>query len=215
MQIDNRDTAVLFIDPQIDVLSPLGRNWAVLGDSVTENGTVAHMIEIFEAARKRDVTVVISPHYFYPADHSWKFNGPLESAEFASGTFARTGPLTLDGFAGSGADWLPEFRDFIEDGRTVVCSPHKVFGSQTNDVALQMRKRGISRVILGGMLANMCVESHLRDLLEQGFEVAVVADATAGPRHPEWGDGYAAAMINYRYLAHAVLSTADVVAAMA
>lgn len=215
MQIDNRDTAVLFIDPQIDVLSPLGRNWAVLGDSVTENGTVAHMIKIFEAARKRDVTVVISPHYFYPADHSWKFNGPLESAEFASGTFARTGPLTLDGFAGSGADWLPEFRDFIEDGGTVVCSPHKVFGSQTNDVALQLRKRGISRVILGGMLANMCVESHLRDLLEQGFEVAVVADATAGPRHPEWGDGYAAAMINYRYLAHAVLSTADVVAAMA
>jgi hypothetical protein len=33
----------------------------------------------------------------------------------------------------------------------------------------------------------------LRDLLEQGFEGMVVADATAGPRHPEWGDGYAAA----------------------
>jgi len=215
MQIDNRHTAVLFIDPQIDVLSPQGRNWAVLGDSVTENETVAHMTEIFQAAKTHDFTVVISPHYFYPADHGWKFNGPLESAEFDSGTFARTGPLQLDGFAGSGADWLPEFRNFIEDGRTIVCSPHKVFGPQTNDVALQLRKRGISSVILGGMLANICVESHLRDLLEQGFEVAVIADATAGPRHPEWGDGYAAAMINYRYLAHAVLRTADVVAAMA
>lgn len=215
MQIDNRHTAVLFIDPQIDVLSPLGRNWAVLGDSVTENGTVAHMTEIFRAAKARDVTVMISPHYFYPTDRDWKFNGPLESAELDSGTFTRSGALQLEGFAGSGADWLPEFRDFIEDGRTVVCSPHKVFGPQTNDVTLQLRKRGISSVILGGMLANMCVESHLRDLLEQGFEVAVVADATAGPRHPDWGDGYAAAMINYRYLAHAVLSTADVVAAMA
>ena len=60
----------------------------------------------------------------------------------------------------------------------------------------------------------MCVESHLRDLLEQGFEVLVARDATAGPRHPEWGYGYAAALINFRFLAHAVLSTAEVVDAM-
>jgi hypothetical protein len=42
----------------------------------------------------------------------------------------------------------------------------------------------------------------------------VVIDATAGPRHPQWGDGYAAAMINYRFLAHAVLHTTDVTGAM-
>ena len=47
------------------------------------------------------------------------------------------------------------------------------------------------------MLANVCVESHLRDLLEKGFEVAVVKDATAGPRHPTLGDGYKAAVINF------------------
>ena len=58
------------------------------------------------------------------------------------------------------------------------------------------------------------VESHLRDLLEQGFEVVVVRDATAGPRHPEWGYGYTAALINSRSLAHGVLSTDEVVTAM-
>jgi nicotinamidase-related amidase len=89
-----------------------------------------------------------------------------------------------------------------------------VWGPQTNDLVLQLRKRGISKVILGGMLANMCVESHLRDLLEQGFEVPVARDATAGPRHPEWGDGYTAALINFRFLAHAVLHTDDVVDVM-
>jgi nicotinamidase-related amidase len=57
------------------------------------------------------------------------------------------------------------------------------------------------------MLANLCVESHLRELLEQGFEVAVVKDATAGPRIPEIGDGYKAAVINYGFLANAVLTT--------
>jgi nicotinamidase-related amidase len=76
---------------------------------------------------------------------------------------------------------------------------------------LQLRKRGIGTIILGGMLANICVESHLRELLEQGFEVAVVKDATAGPRHPVWGDGYQAAIINCQFLADAVLSTDEAV----
>jgi nicotinamidase-related amidase len=89
-----------------------------------------------------------------------------------------------------------------------------VWGPQTNDLVLQLRKRGIAKVILCGMLANICVESHLRDLLEQGFEVAVVRDATAGPRHPSRGDGYQAALVNFAFLAHAVLSTDDVIAAM-
>ena len=86
-----------------------------------------------------------------------------------------------------------------------------MWGPQTNDLVLQLRKRGIGNIILGGMLANICVESHLREFLEQGFQVAVVRDATAGPRHPVWGDGYQAAMINYQFLAHAVLSTAEAV----
>lgn len=84
-----------------------------------------------------------------------------------------------------------------------------------NDLVLRLRKHGISRIILGGMLANMCVESHLRDLLEQGFEVVVATDATAGPGHPDCDEGYTAALINFAFLAHAVRSTDDLVNAMA
>jgi nicotinamidase-related amidase len=215
MEFSTADTAVVFIDPQVDVLSPDGRNWGALGESVTENKTVEHMLTIFEASRRHGYRVFISPHYFYPTDEAWLFNGPLESEEFRTKTFSRTGPLDLSGFVGSGADWLEEFKPYINDAATVIASPHKVFGPQTNDLVLQLRKHGFSKVILGGMLANMCVESHLRDLLEEGFEVVVVCDATAGPRHSEWGDGYQAALINYRYLAHAVVPTEEVVSAMA
>lgn len=211
---DPAETAVVVIDPQNDVLSPSGKNWAVLGASVTENNTVEHLVKIFTAAKANGFAVFISPHYFYPTDHRWLFNGPLESDELRTDTFARLGALTLAGFTGSGADWLEEFKPFIDDGSTVVASPHKVWGPQTNDLVLQLRKRRITTVILCGMLANICVESHLRDLLEQGFEVAVVRDATAGPRHPEWGDGYQAALVNYAFLAHAVPNTAEVVASM-
>ena len=214
MQYDLADTAVVVIDPQNDVLSPNGKNWAVLQASVTENKTVEHLVDIFTAAKANGFAVFISPHYFYPTDHNWLFNGPLESDELASNTFGRVGALKLDGFTASGADWLDELKPFIEDATTVVASPHKVWGPQTNDLVLQLRKRRITKVVLCGMLANICVESHLRDLLEQGFEVPVVRDATAGPRHPTRGDGYQAALVNYAFLAHAVADTADVVTAM-
>ena len=214
MNIQTSDTAVVFIDPQNDVLSEKGANWGAVGASVTENRTVENMERIFNVAKTRGYEVFISPHYFYPTDSMWKFNGPLEADEFKTHSFARTGSLTLTGFANSGADWLDRFKPYIEDGKTIIVSPHKVWGPQTNDLTLQLRKRGISKILLGGMLANICVESHLRDLLEQGFEVAVVKDATAGPRHPEWGDGYQAAMINYGFLAHAVWTTDEAVARM-
>lgn len=114
--------------------------------------------------------------------------------------FARSGRLSLDGFSGSGADWLERFKPYLDDGKSVVVSPHRVFGPQTNDLVLQLRKRRISKVILGGMLPNLCVESHLRDLLEQGFGVMVAKDAKAAPQHPEWGYGYTAALINFAFL---------------
>jgi nicotinamidase-related amidase len=214
MDIQKTDTAVVFIDPQNDVLSEKGANWGAVGASVTENNTVENMEKIFQTAKANDYEVFISPHYFYPTDSGWKMNGPLEADEFKTHTFARSGPLDLAGFSNSGADWLDRFKPYIEDGKTIIASPHKVWGPQTNDLVLQLRKRKIGRVILGGMLANICVESHLRDLLEQGFEVAVVKDATAGPRHPIWGDGYQAAIINYNFLAHAVLSTEETIAHM-
>ena len=81
-------------------------------------------------------------------------------------------------------------------------------------MVLQLRKRGIDWVILGGMSANLCVESHLREWLEQGFEVAVVKDATAAAITPESGDGYAAAVVNYGFLANHVLNTEEAVQAM-
>jgi nicotinamidase-related amidase len=214
LNLDRNDTAVVFIDPQNEVLSETGLGWPAVRESLKENNTIENMERIFKAAKAHGFEVFISPHYFFPTDKGWKFNGPLETEEVTSGMFARKGVLNLDGLKGSGADWLERFRPYIMDGKTIVASPHRVWGPQTNDLVLQLRKRRISKIILGGMLANMCVESHLREFLEQGFEVAVVKDATAGPRHPEWGYGYTAALINYAFLAHAVLTTDETVKEM-
>ena len=73
--------------------------------------------------------------------------------------FDRSGALDLDGFDGSGADWLEQYKPYINDGETIVANPHKVYGPESNDLSLQLRKRGCGKVVLAGMSANLCVEA--------------------------------------------------------
>jgi nicotinamidase-related amidase len=213
MEIVVGRTALVLTDPQNDFLSPKGVTWGVVGKSVSENNTVENIEKLFKAAKASGMPVFVSPHYYYPTDHGWKFEGALEVLMHNIGMFDRKGPLNLEGFLNSGADWLERYKPYIEDGKTVVVSPHKVYGPETNDLVLQLRKRGVDKVILAGMSANLCTESHMRELLEQGFEVAVVKDATAAAIVPE-GNGYAAAVINFRFMANAVWTTEEAVKAM-
>ncbi len=214
LEIDRERTAVVITDPQNDFLSPDGVTWGLVGKSVTANGTVANIEALMKTAKKEGLPVFVSPHYYFPTDDGWKFGGAVETMMHAIDMFGREGALTTEGLEGSGADWLERYKPLIDDGHTVVVSPHKVYGPESNDLVLQLRKRGIDKIILAGMSANLCVESHLRELLEQGFEVAVVTDATAAPQAPEL-DGYAAALTNFRFLASALWTTEDATKAMA
>src|SRR5215469_12740544 len=128
--------------------------------------------------------------------------------------FQRQGPLTFDGFAGSGADFPEQYKPYILDGKTVILSPHKVYGSSTNDMILQLRKRRIEKVIMAGPAGNLCVEAHFRDLLEHGFEVAMIRNAIGGTTNEE-GDGVQAALVNFRFLAHALWTTSRAVELLA
>jgi hypothetical protein len=84
------------------------------------------MERIFKAESAHGFEVFISPHYVYPTDKGWKFNGALETDEVTSRMFARKGMLNLDGFEGSGADWLERFKPYVQDGKTIVVAPHRV-----------------------------------------------------------------------------------------
>ncbi len=211
MDINNKTTALVVTDPQNDFLSENGAAWGLVGDSVRENNTIANLETLLTAARDGGYRTFVSPHYYYPADEEWQFGGTLEQKMHEIGMFARSGPLDLTGFEGSGADWLERLKPLLTDSNTIVVSPHKVYGPQNNDLVLNLRKHGISKVVLAGMSANLCVESHMRDLVEQGFEVFVVTDATAAARDPELGDGYQAAVVNFKFIASKALTTREAV----
>jgi nicotinamidase-related amidase len=210
MKLDLPRTALVVTDPQIDFLSPKGVTWGVVGKSVEQQDTVANIGRLFKAAKAAGMTVAVSPHYYFPTDKGWRFEGALEKLMHKIGMFDRKGAYNVDGFENSGADFMAEYKQYIFDGKTIITSPHKVYGPEQNDLVLQLRKQRVDQVILAGMSANLCVESHLRELLEQGFEVAVVRDATAAAMLPE-GDGYLAALTNFRYIANAVWTTQEAV----
>jgi len=101
MNLDRTDTAVVLIDPQNDVLSETGLAWPLLHESLCENNTIENMKRIFKAAKLHGFEVFISPHYFYPTDKGWKFNGPLEADDLVSHVRSQGSPESR---------WLTRFR---------------------------------------------------------------------------------------------------------
>ena len=109
-------------------------------------------------------------------------------------------------FTTFGCEIIAELKEGLEDA--IVCSSHKIYGPQTTDLVLQLRKNGIDEVFVAGMSANLCVESHIRHLLECGFKVHAIKDATAGALLPI-GDGYKSALVNFHFICSSVLTTAE------
>lgn len=210
----DKTTAIVITDPQNDFLSPDGVTWGVVGESVTKNGTVDNLETMFKLAKANGIQVFISPHYYYKHDHTWEFEGALETLMHNINMFERGDQLNKEGFEGSGADFLERYKKYIDQDFVTVVGPHKVFGPEQNDLSLQLRKQKIDKVILGGMSGNLCVDSHLRELLEDGFEVAVVGDATASAIIPGL-DGNQAAQTNFRMISSHVYKTADLEKAFA
>jgi nicotinamidase-related amidase len=200
MDINPDRTALVIVDPQVDFLSPESVVWDLVGEQVEHNQVVEHLIALREAAEQAGIPVLYSPHYF--SDHEyggWRHLNTIDKVMFERRMFD---------VSGRGAEFLPELAPAAD---TIVLSPHKALsGFWANDIQIQLRQRDVQTLILAGMSANLCVESHLRDAAENGFDVIVVKDATAGAGE----EATQAAYVNYGFIASEVATTAEVVEAL-
>ncbi len=196
MALDSKRTALVIVDPQNDFLSEGGVVWDLVGQGVEGNHVVEHLVALREAAKQAGIPVFYSPHTYSDQEfESWQRLNPIDQVMFDRKMF-RT--------PGWGSEWHP---DLIPDDNTYVLQSHKVLSCfWAGDINIQLRQRGIDTIVLCGMSANLCVESHLRDGEENGFDVIVVKDATAAAGD----DAYKAALTNYGFIANEVLSTDEV-----
>lgn len=199
VKIDLAKTALFVTDPQNDFLSEKSPAWGLVGPTVVKHKVVEKEKKLKALGKKLGVPVFYSPHMYTKKEVEQWPKMPLNGIDkvmfdnnmFVQGTF--------------GHEFHPELKP---DSNTVVMNPHKGLSNfWTGDAALQLRMFGIETIILYGMSANMCVESHARDAIENGFELIIVADATAAAGVP----AYEAALINYEFLAHEVVTTDQII----
>ncbi|KAH8813362.1 Isochorismatase-like protein [Xylogone sp. PMI_703] len=112
-------------------------------------------------------------------------------SKLPNGFVSRKDPVDLEGFVGSGADYPERLKKYLMDKKTLCL-------------------RRIEKVIMAGPVGNLCLENHIRDIIEAGFEVVMVRDAISAGRNEE-GDGYEAVLVNYRFMANAVWTTEDII----
>jgi nicotinamidase-related amidase len=199
--IANR-TGLLLVDPYNDFLSDGGKLWPDVKAVAESVGLLQHLRALVEAARRTGIAVFYVPHRRWCEGNydGWRHPGPWQiltdrGAVFGEGTW--------------GGEWHPELAPQPGD---IVVHPHwGQNGFASADLDFQLKLRGIEKIIVIGMAANTCIEATARGGAELGYHVTLVRDATAA-FSPE--AMHAAHEINGPTFAHAILTTAAVIAAL-
>jgi nicotinamidase-related amidase len=195
-------TALLVVDPYNDFISEGGKIWPRIKAVAEANNCVAHMHEVLTAAREAGLQVFFAMHHRYrPGDYeSWKYIAPIQRAAWQRRSFE----------AGT---WGGEFRaEFQPRPGEIVAGEHWCSSGFANtDLDLQLKKHGIHRLIVIGLVAHTCIEATVRYAAELGYDVTVVKDAVA-----DYSDEmmHAALEINMPSYANAIVTTDEVVQAI-
>jgi nicotinamidase-related amidase len=162
-------TALLVIDPYNDFISEGGKVWERLKNVAEANQCIPHMLQVLTAARQAHIRVFYALHRRYrPGDYeTWKYIAPIQKAAWSRKTFEY-------------GTWGGEIRrEFEPEPGDVIASEHwGSSGFANTDLDLQLKRRGIEKLIVVGLIAHTCVEATVRYAVELGYEVTMVKDAT-------------------------------------
>ena len=192
-------TALLVIDPYNDFVSEGGKLWNRVKAVAEANQCVPHMLQVLTAARKAKLRVFYALHHRYrPGDYeTWKYIAPVQKAAWSRKTFEY-------------GTWSGEIRrEFEPQPGEIMAQEHwGSSGFANTDLDLQLKKHGIQKLIVIGLIAHTCVEATVRYAAELGYEVTVVKDATADYSDDEM---HAALDVNLPNYASAMVTTTEIV----
>jgi ureidoacrylate peracid hydrolase len=192
-------TALLVIDPYNDFISEGGKLWDRLKGVAEANKCVPHMLRVLDAVRKAKLRVFYALHRRYrPGDYeSWKYIAPIQKAAWSHKTFE---------YGTWGGEIRPEFEP--QPGDMVALEHWGSSGFANTDLDSQLRRHGIDKLIIMGLIAHTCVEATVRYAAELGYEVTIIKDAMADYSDKEM---HAALDINIPNYASAIVTTNEIV----
>jgi ureidoacrylate peracid hydrolase len=192
-------TGLVVIDPYNDFISEGGKLWDRLKGVAEANQCVAHMMQVLDAARKAGMRVFYALHHrFRPGDYeTWKYIAPIQKAAWLHQTFQY-------------GTWGGEIRrEFEPQPGDIVAAEHWCSSGFANtDLDLQLKKHGVHKLVVMGLIAHTCVEATIRYAAELGYEVTLVKDATADYSDVEM---HAALDVNIPNYASAIVTTDEIV----
>jgi nicotinamidase-related amidase len=196
-------TAYLLVDPYNDFLSEGGKVYPFIEPIAKEVGLLDNLRALDRAVRSAGIPVFVVPHRRWePGDYEdWAHPNPNQRKIMERHTFAR---------GEWGGDWHPDFAP--KPGDTVIHEHWGSSGFANTDLDFRLKQKGITHVIVVGLLANTCIEATARSASELGYHVTLVPDATAALK-PEMM--HAAHELNGPTFAHAILTTNELIAAIA
>lgn len=190
-------TALLFVDPYNDFLADGGKLWPSVADVARQVGLHQNLRAISDAVRAARWPVFIVPHHRAEPDDlsGWAHPSPYQLGGSKVQVFAK----------GSwGGEWHPDFAPQPSD---IIVKEHwGSSGFANTDLDFLLKQKGVSHIIVIGLIANTCIESTARFASELGYHVTLVRDATAA-FSPE--AMHAAHDLNGPTFAHAILTTRE------
>jgi ureidoacrylate peracid hydrolase len=192
-------TALLIIDPYNDFISQGGKIWPRISTVAEENHCIQHMLGVMQATRKAGVRVFYALHRRYrPGDYeTWRSIAPVQKAAWTSKAFE---------YGTWGGEIRSEFQP--QPGDLVAAEHWCSSGFANTDLDLLLKRHGIHKIIVIGLIAHTCVEATVRFAAELGYAVTMVKDATAdySAKHME-----AALDVNMPSYASAIVTASEVI----
>jgi nicotinamidase-related amidase len=195
-------TGLLLVDPYNDFLSDGGKIFPMIKEVADQVHLLDNLRAVVNSARDAGIRVFFVPHRrWQPGDYeNWDHPNPTQKIVQNRHTFAK---------GTWGGEWHPDF--VPRDGDIVVQEHWAQSGFANTDLDFHLKQQGITHVVVVGLLANTCIESTARFAMELGYHVTLVQDATAAFTHEMM---HAAHKLNGPTYAHAIVTTADMLAAL-
>ena len=196
-------TALVVIDPYNDFISDGGKIWNRIKQVAEDNNCVPKMQQVLAAARNAGLRIFYAMHRRYRSGdyETWKYIAPIQKAAAKSKAFEY-------------GTWGGEFRTGFEpQPGDIIAQEHWCSSGFANtDLDLLLKKHGIQKIIVIGLIAHTCVEATVRFAAELGYDVTVVKDATADYSDKEM---HAALDVNIPNYANAIVTTDEIVKSLA
>ena len=196
-------TAVVLLDPYNDFASPLGKGWPLIREVANDVGLIANLRRVLAEARRRDIPVVYAPHKRHR-------RGDWRDVRFPTPNqfLGRFLPFFAEGRYGG------RFRkDLAPAPKDLVATEHAVSsGFGGTDLDELLRSVGAERLVVCGLLTNTCVEATVRQAVDLGYHVTVLADGVAAWGHEDHAAGLEQSLPQ---VAHSIVTTDEFVAALA